>query len=73
MSPNAGGGGVAGVSANENSRASITWHGAQLNFGDLTPYLTPMSRSRSRSSDHGWVMHAFIGSVVESEPEPQEP
>ncbi len=30
-----GGGGV-GVSANENSSA----HGAQINFGDLTPYLT---------------------------------
>ncbi len=39
MIPNAGGGmgrGVAGVSANENSFA----HGAQINFGDLTPYLT---------------------------------
>jgi hypothetical protein len=31
-----GGGGDCGVSANENSRA----HGAQRNFGDLTPYLT---------------------------------
>ncbi len=30
------GGEVAGVSANEYSCA----HGAQLNFGDLTPYLT---------------------------------
>jgi hypothetical protein len=36
MSPNAGGWGVAGVSANEYSCA----HGAQINFGDLTPYLT---------------------------------
>jgi hypothetical protein len=36
MSPNAGGGGFAGVSANEFSCA----HGAQTNFGDLTPYLT---------------------------------
>ncbi len=35
MSPNAGGGGC-GVSANEYSFA----HGAQINFGDLTPYLT---------------------------------
>ncbi len=35
MSPNAGGGGC-GASANENSCA----HGAQRNFGDLTPYLT---------------------------------
>ncbi len=30
------GGGCCGVSANEYSRA----HGAQINFGDLTPYLT---------------------------------
>jgi hypothetical protein len=36
MSPNAGGWGVTGVSANEYSCA----HGAQINFGDLTPYLT---------------------------------
>jgi hypothetical protein len=35
MSPNEGGGGC-GVSANEN----ICAHGAQINFGDLTPYLT---------------------------------
>jgi hypothetical protein len=34
MSPNAGG--CCGVSANEYSCA----HGAQINFGDLTPYLT---------------------------------
>jgi hypothetical protein len=34
MSPNAGGGGSYGVSANEYSRT------AQINFGDLTPYLT---------------------------------
>ncbi len=31
-----GGGGGYGVSANEYSCA----HGAQINFGDLTPYLT---------------------------------
>jgi hypothetical protein len=36
MSPNVGGGGGCGVSANEN----ICAHGAQINFGDLTPYLT---------------------------------
>jgi hypothetical protein len=37
MSPNAGGGeGGCGVSANEYSCA----HGAQINFGHLTPYLT---------------------------------
>jgi hypothetical protein len=35
MSPNAGGGGC-GFSANEYSCA----HGAQMNFGDLTPDLT---------------------------------
>ncbi len=36
MSPNAGGWQGCGVSANEYSCA----HGAQINFGDLTPYLT---------------------------------
>jgi hypothetical protein len=36
MSPNAGGGGDCEVSANEYSCAQ----GAQINFGDLTPYLT---------------------------------
>jgi hypothetical protein len=36
MSPNAGGGGGCGFLANEYSCA----HGAQINFGDLTPYLT---------------------------------
>ncbi len=38
MNPNAGGGvwGSCGVSANEYSCA----HGAQINFGNLTPYLT---------------------------------
>jgi hypothetical protein len=40
MSPNAGGfffgGGGCGVSANQYSCA----HGAQINFGDLTPHLT---------------------------------
>ncbi len=35
MSPNAGEGG-SGASANEYSCA----HGAQINFGDVTPYLT---------------------------------
>jgi hypothetical protein len=35
MSPNAGEG-ICGVSANEYSCV----HGAQINFGDLTPYLT---------------------------------
>jgi hypothetical protein len=35
MSPNSGGGGC-GISANEYSCA----HGAQINFGDLTSYLT---------------------------------
>jgi hypothetical protein len=43
MSPNTGGGGgVAGVSANEYSCA----HGAQINFGDLAPYLTYDSKIR---------------------------
>jgi hypothetical protein len=37
MSPNAGNEGLCGVLANENS---CTCTGAQINFGDLTPYLT---------------------------------
>jgi hypothetical protein len=37
LSPNAGGGGSFGVSANEYV---CTQEGAQINFGDLTPYLT---------------------------------
>jgi hypothetical protein len=47
MSPNAGEGGKCGVSANENSQL---YTGAQINFGDLTPYLTcgPYSRRRKR-------------------------
>ncbi len=36
MTPHTGGGGDCGVSANEYSCT----HGAQMNFGDLAPYLT---------------------------------
>jgi hypothetical protein len=43
MSPNAGGGGSCGVSANEYSCT----HGTQINFGDLTPYLTMSVRFNS--------------------------
>jgi hypothetical protein len=40
MSPNAGGWrGGCGVSANENS-CTVHMDGAQINFGDLTTYLT---------------------------------
>ncbi len=47
MSPKAGGGGSRGVSANEYSCAN----GAQLNFRDLTPYLTyvPNKRAEKRT------------------------
>jgi hypothetical protein len=39
MSTNAGeGDGGCGVSANESTASCV--HGAQINFGDLTPYLT---------------------------------
>ncbi len=38
MSPNAGEGGSCGVSYNEYSCAQS--HGAQINFADLTPYIT---------------------------------
>ncbi len=37
MSQNVGGGEGSGVSANEYS---CTYTGAQINFGDLTPYLS---------------------------------
>ncbi len=52
MSPNARGGGGFGVSANEYSCA----HGAQINFGDLTSYLTYVCTSRL----HGTSAY-FIG------------
>jgi hypothetical protein len=38
-SPNARGGGIAG-SQPVGAAVHITWHGAQINFGDLPPYLT---------------------------------
>ncbi len=38
MSPNAGGGGAG--SQPMRTAVHITWHGEQINFGDLTPYLT---------------------------------
>ncbi len=38
-SPNAGGWGVAG-SQPISTAVHITWHGAKIYFGDLTPYLT---------------------------------
>ncbi len=37
--PNCGGGGVAG-SQPMSTAVHITWHGAQINFGDLPSYLT---------------------------------
>ncbi len=38
-SPNVGGWGIAG-SQPKSKAVHITWHGAQINFGYLTPYLT---------------------------------
>ncbi len=38
-SPNAGGWGAAETKP-VSKAVHITWHGAQINFGDLTPYLT---------------------------------
>ncbi len=41
MSPNAGGyGGAVGGSQPISTAVYIKWHGAQINFGDLPPYLT---------------------------------
>ncbi len=40
MSPNARGRGVSAGSQPMRTAVHITWHGAQINFGDLTPYLT---------------------------------
>jgi hypothetical protein len=50
MSPNAGGGGgvAGGVPAIENSCA----HGVQINFGDLTPYLTYDLYVSTRDAKH---------------------
>ncbi len=45
MSPNAGG--VAGSQLMKTA-AHITRHGAQINFGDLTPYLTYLSNKRHK-------------------------
>ncbi len=39
-SPNAGGGGVFAGSHPMSTSVQITWHGAQINFEDLPPYLT---------------------------------
>jgi hypothetical protein len=38
MSPNAGGGG--GAAGSQPLSTALHMHGAQINFGDLTPYLT---------------------------------
>ncbi len=46
VSPNAGGGGNGGVSANEYSCT----HGAQINFGDLTPYWMLLVNTRKSTS-----------------------
>ncbi len=54
--PGGGGGeGGCGISANEYSRS----HGAQINFGDLVPYLTFVTRE---SIDHP---HKFWGRIAE--------
>ncbi len=70
--PNAGGGGTCGASANEYSFVHITWHGAQINFGDLPPYLTLCCQASSSSWDgccrcpppspHSWTRHPSSGS-----------
>jgi hypothetical protein len=38
--PYCGGGGVVSGSQPMRTAVHITWHGAQINFGELTPYLT---------------------------------
>jgi hypothetical protein len=55
MSPNAGGGGC-GVSAKEYIKEYSCAHGAQINVGDLTPYLTP--RPKDRRCDQ-WLQNAL--------------
>jgi hypothetical protein len=59
MSPNAGlgGGGGWGVSANEYSCEQ----GAQINFRDLTPYLTYSGGNTSPTAPYySWVMFASL-------------
>jgi hypothetical protein len=60
MSPNVGGGGTCGVSANENSCAHHVQHGAQINFGDLTPHLTTKESEKHiyRKKSH-WFLSMF--------------
>jgi hypothetical protein len=65
MSPNAeeGGGGSVGVSANEYSCA----HGAQINFGDLTPYLTYDANDLTTSMFSNRVFYSkAVWHIVES-------
>jgi hypothetical protein len=56
MSPNAGGGMSRGVSANEYSCAST---GAQIYFGDLSPYLTRVC-AKDNFFLHQTISESFI-------------
>ncbi len=59
MSPNAGGGGNCGVAAKEYSCG----HGAQINFGDLTPYLSYDAAGQKYKDDvNVYLLHAKSGS-----------
>jgi hypothetical protein len=55
MSQNAGGGLVCRVSANEDSCA----HGAQINFGDLTPYIASAVDKRKKVPNPNELLHPY--------------
>ncbi len=64
ISPNAGR--VAG-SQPMRTAVHITWHGAQRNFGDLTPYLTYEHRTWLKIYST-WTKRIGVGSVADPDP-----
>ncbi len=56
-------GGWVGVAGSQpmNTAVHITWHGAQINFGDLTPYLTYAGTRSLFPSFHLWGRHRVHG------------
>ncbi len=62
MRPNAGGGGSCGVSANEYSCTLYT--GAQINFGDLSPYLTYGVEDWEKSGLGNTLLHRSIHQFI---------
>ncbi len=59
MSPNGGGGWGYGVSTNDYSRT----HGAQINLGDLTPYLTDVPVDKPLVAHKNAIHHVEINKL----------